>query len=159
MLTVQNDRATCETRQIYSGAVRTTANLQIRNLFRAKRNLVNFRCSSREKKMKRILSVAAFSTLLLAPSCRATSVNSATPIAVVATSPAMTNVNRIGVNLGNQSQYAESDFMQNMLDNPGFEPGQSVGRGSSEHRTTRVASIRRMTTERRPAFGMELLHP
>jgi hypothetical protein len=74
--------------------------------------------------MKRILSVATFSTLLLAPSCRATSVNSATPIAVVASLPAMTNVNRIGVNLGNQGQYAESDFMQNMLDNPGFEPGQ-----------------------------------
>jgi hypothetical protein len=36
----------------------------------------------------------------------------------------MTGVNRIGVNVGNQGQYGESDFMQNMLDNPGFEIGQ-----------------------------------
>lgn len=48
----------------------------------------------------------------------------ATSVAVVAATPAMTNVNRIGVNLGNQGQFGESDFTQNMLDNPGFEFGQ-----------------------------------
>src|SRR5271155_5707793 len=49
---------------------------------------------------------------------------SPTPTAQVTSTPAMTNVYRIGVNMGNQGQYAESDFMQNMFDNPGFELGQ-----------------------------------
>src|SRR5271168_1494807 len=43
--------------------------------------------------------------------------------ASVAPTPSMTNVNRIGVNMGNASQYSESDFMQNMLGNPGHELG------------------------------------
>jgi hypothetical protein len=50
--------------------------------------------------------------------------HAATPVALVSSTPLMTNVNRIGVNLGNQGQYGESDFMQNMLDDPGFELGQ-----------------------------------
>jgi hypothetical protein len=77
--------------------------------------------------MKRILSAATSILLLLALSCKATPVDSATPVGVVASTPAMTNVNRIGVNMGSQGQYAESDFMQNMLDNPGFELGQECG--------------------------------
>ena len=36
----------------------------------------------------------------------------------------MANVNRIGVNLGWQVYYGESNFMQNMFDDPGFEPGE-----------------------------------
>ncbi len=66
-----------------------------------------------------------------------------TPVAVVASTPSMTNVHRVGVNMGNQGQYGESDFMQNMLDNPGFELGQEcwawiVGttHSSSEYTTT-----------------------
>jgi hypothetical protein len=48
----------------------------------------------------------------------------------------MTNVNRVGINMSNQSQYGEAAFMQNMLDNPGFELGQEcwifkVGTASS----------------------------
>jgi hypothetical protein len=48
----------------------------------------------------------------------------ATPTAQATSVAAMTNVLRIGVNVGNQGQFAESDFMQNLFDNPGFEQGQ-----------------------------------
>ncbi len=58
------------------------------------------------------------------PTGAPTPTGTGTRVAIVASTPAMTNVNRIGVNLGNQGQYGESDFMQNMFDNPGFELGQ-----------------------------------
>ena len=72
--------------------------------------------------MKRLLPAIAAVLLplliMLAPS------HSATPAAIVSSTPLITNVNRIGVNMGNQGQFGESDFMQNMLDDPGFELGQ-----------------------------------
>jgi hypothetical protein len=69
----------------------------------------------------------AATTRTATPTATATSgapTATATVIAMVASSPAMTNVNRVGVNMSNQSQYGESDYMQNMLDDPGFELGQ-----------------------------------
>jgi hypothetical protein len=44
---------------------------------------------------------------------------------VVSSTPSMTNVNRIGINLGasGQSWYGDADLMQNLFDDPGFEPG------------------------------------
>src|SRR5271155_4321190 len=59
----------------------------------------------------------------------------------VASSPAMTNVSRVGINLAFQTNYEESDFMENMFDNPGFEPTQEcqifiVGTASGSGFTT-----------------------
>ena len=42
--------------------------------------------------------------------------------AQVASTPALTSVNRIGVNLSGNDYSSASDYMQNMFDNPGFEP-------------------------------------
>ncbi len=93
--------------------------------------------------MKLFVSATAFALLPLTLACKATLVNTVPPVAVVAPTPSVTNVHRVGVNMGNQGQYGESDFMQNMLDNPGFELGQEcwawiVGttHSSSEYTTT-----------------------
>jgi len=53
----------------------------------------------------------------------------------------MANVLRIGVNLSNQNWYGDQDYMQNMFDDPGFEPGQEghlayVGSGASSTKFT-----------------------
>ena len=42
--------------------------------------------------------------------------------AQVASTPALTSVNRIGVNTGANDNSGPGDFMANMFDNPGFEP-------------------------------------
>ena len=46
------------------------------------------------------------------------------PVAAVASTPAalVGGVNRMGVNLGQQDFFGAADFMQNMFDDPGFEP-------------------------------------
>src|SRR5258708_9690996 len=44
-------------------------------------------------------------------------------VAIVADKPAMTDVLRIGLNMDQQSQYSGQAYLQNYLDNPGFEPG------------------------------------
>ena len=59
----------------------------------------------------------------------------------------MGGVNRMGVNLGQQDLFGAADFMQNMFDNPGFEPPTDghlimVGSGatSSSFRIPRTAA-------------------
>lgn len=68
----------------------------------------------------------------------ATTQPTGTPVAQITSTPSMTNVLRIGINLGSvgQTWYGDADLMQNMFDDPGFEPGQEghlvyVGAGAS----------------------------
>ena len=44
------------------------------------------------------------------------------PVAVVSSTVAISSVNRIGVNMGAQSLFSDANYMQNMFDDPGFEP-------------------------------------
>ena len=56
------------------------------------------------------------------PGATPTATPGATLTAQVASTPALTSVNRIGVNLSGNDSGSASDYMQNMFDNPGFEP-------------------------------------
>ena len=54
------------------------------------------------------------------PTSTATAMASAT--AVVATTPALSSVNRIGINMETNVWWGANDYMQNLFDDPGFEP-------------------------------------
>jgi hypothetical protein len=54
------------------------------------------------------------------PTATASAIASAT--AVVAATPALISVNRIGVNLETNVWWGANDYMQNLFDDPGFEP-------------------------------------
>jgi hypothetical protein len=55
------------------------------------------------------------------PTAKATS-TAGIPVAQVASTPAISGVYRMGVNMGGNDFWGPGDFMQNMFDNPGFEP-------------------------------------
>src|SRR5208283_821352 len=72
-------------------------------------------------------TAASTSTPTAPPTATATGATpTATPsaplTAQVASTPALSSVNRIGVNLSGNDYSSASDYMQNMFDNPGFEP-------------------------------------
>jgi hypothetical protein len=69
--------------------------------------------------MKRLLPTAAFGLLMLALPHLATAGPSP---AVVSATTVLSKSTRIGVNMDAQSQYDGQAYLQNFLDNPGFEP-------------------------------------
>ena len=71
------------------------------------------------EKMTQLLPAAVLGLLMLALPHLATAALSP---AVVSTTAALSDSMRIGVNMDSQSQYDGQAYLQNFLDNPGFEP-------------------------------------
>src|SRR5277367_950166 len=71
--------------------------------------------------MKKAYLISAL-LLLTLPHAEISAWATAIPTAVVASTPTIRSVNRVGLNMSGNDANAAGDYMQNLFDNPGFEP-------------------------------------